>query len=239
MKNILLILSLTLSVTLFGQYNKEYYILELNTINDAFSKRLESYATNFSHEMSRNSTIDSVAKLRNSYFISVMQETSNNGKTFYSMIDSIPDGKRGHDECFGNPRYFSAAKIEYPESFPVFNDLGLEVNGEIMYQVIRSYIIEAKCTDIKGLVQIAVNDMKKNYKVNKLSERFLKSYQNSSSHNDIIKRLGDGKYGSSTMVIVSERKLSNGKWAYEVLIRNVIEFTAPIDRKNKSDTIRK
>ena len=42
MKKILLILSLIFSVTLFGQQDKAYYILDLDPINDSISKRIES-----------------------------------------------------------------------------------------------------------------------------------------------------------------------------------------------------
>lgn len=229
MKNILLILSLALSVTLFGQSNKEYYILELNTINDAFSKRLESYATNISHEMSRNSTIDSVAKIRNSYFISVMQETSNNGKTFNSMIDSIPHGKIGHTECFGKPTFFNAPKIIYPELFITIPELKLKISSEIMYQVTWQNTLSEYQNSKIILINKAIKEIKETYKVDKLSQKILGEYQQSTAHNKIIKEKGNGEYGASTLIIISEEKLKNGKWFYELMIRNVVIFTKKED----------
>ena len=57
----------------------------------------------------------------------------------------------------------------------------------------------------------------------------INEYKNSKSHNDIIKQKGDGEYGSSTMYIITEKKISNGKWEYEVMIRNLIIFAEPIN----------
>jgi hypothetical protein len=79
------------------------------------------------------------------------------------------------------------------------------------------------------LVQKAVKDIKQYYEVDRISEKVLERYQGSKSHNDIIKERGNGEYGSSTMVIISEKKLSNGKWSYEIMIRNLIIFTEPIN----------
>jgi hypothetical protein len=227
MKKILLILSLLFSVTLFGQQDKAYYILDLDPINDSISKRIESYVSVFSHDLNRSSALDVRAKIRNSYFISVIQQTSKTDESFSSMVDSIPGGKIGHTACFGKPNYFSPAIVKYPEMFPTFTEIGLKVKGEIMYQVIWSNTLNERQTSHTQLVQKAVEGIKKAYKVDKLSQKVLNEYKNSKSHNSIIKERGDGKYGSSTMVIISEKKLSNGKWSYEIMIRNLIIFTEP------------
>ena len=98
-----------------------------------------------------------------------------------------------------------------------------------MYQVIWSNTLNERQTSKSQLVQKAVEDIKKAYKVDKLSQKVLNEYKNSKSHNSIIKERGDGEYGSSTMVIITEKRLPNGKWAYEVMIRNLIIFTEPIN----------
>ena len=229
MKKILLGLVITFSVTLFGQQNKTYYIEDLNSINDSISKKIELYVSTLSHGLNRNLLLDERAKLRNSYFISVVQQTSNTGGKFSDMIDSIPDGKIGHTECFGKPSYFSPAEVKYPELFPSLDNLNLKVKGEIMYQVIWSTVLDGKQTSQDQLVQRAVDDIKKAYRVGKLSQKVISEYRNSKSHNDIIKERGDGDYGSSTMVILSEKKLPNGKWEYEVMIRNLIIFTGLVN----------
>jgi len=229
MKKILLTLSITLTVTLFGQQNKEYYIEDLNPINDSISKKIELYVSSFSHDLDRNTLLDERAKLRNSYFISVVQQTSKAGGKFSDMIDSIPGGKIGHTECFGKPSYFSPPEVGYPELFPSLYSINLKVKGEIMYQVVWSAILKDKQTSRDQLVQNAVDDIKKKYGVNKLSQKVISEYRNSKSHNNIIKERGDGEYGSSTMYIITEKKLSDGKWAYEVMIRNLIIFTEPIN----------
>lgn len=229
MKKILLILSIVFSVTLFGQQDKVYYIIDLDPINDSISKRIESYVSTFSHDLDRSLDLDNKARVRNSYFLSVIQQTSKTGESFSSMVDSIPGGKIGHTACFGKPNYFSPAVVKYPEMFPTFTEMGLKVKGEIMYQVIWSNTLNERQTSKNQLVQKAVEDIKKAYKVDKLSQKVLNEYKNSKSHNSIIKERGDGEYGSSTMVIITEKKLPNGKWAYEVMIRNLIIFTEPIN----------
>jgi hypothetical protein len=230
MKIILLILSSIFSVALFGQQDKAYYISDLSPINDSISKGIESYVSIFSHDLDRSTELDNKAKIRNAYFINVIQQTSKTGKTFSSMVDSIPSGKIGHSECFGNPDYFSPAKVGFPELFLAFTEMNLKVKGEIMYQVIWSNVLNVRQTSQTQLVQKAVGDIKKAYKVDKLSQKVLNEYKNSKSHNTIIKERGGGKYGSSTMVIISEKKLSNSKWSYEIMIRNLIIFTEPINQ---------
>jgi hypothetical protein len=79
------------------------------------------------------------------------------------------------------------------------------------------------------LIQKAVNDIKKTYNVTRLSQKVINEYKNSKSHNGIIKQRGDGEYGSSTMYIITEKKMPNEKWEYEVMIRNLILFTDPIN----------
>ena len=87
MKKILLALDITFSVTLFGQQNKAYYIEDLNYINDSISKKIELYVSSFSHDLDRNILLDERAKLRNSYFISVVQQTSKAGGQFSDMLE--------------------------------------------------------------------------------------------------------------------------------------------------------
>jgi hypothetical protein len=229
MKKILLTLAITFSVTLFGQQSKTYYIGDLNPINDSISKKIELYVSSFSHDLDRNILLDERAKLRNSYFISVVQQTSRTGAQFSDMVDSIPGGKIGHTECFGKPSYFSPSVVKYPELFPNLYNMDLKVKGEIMYQVIWSNTLDEKQTSQNQLVQRAVEDIKKTYGVRKLSQKVLNEYKNSKSHNDIIKERGDGKYGSSTMYIITEKELPNGKWSYEIMIRNLIIFTEPVN----------
>jgi hypothetical protein len=145
------------------------------------------------------------------------------------MLDSIPEGKTGHTECFGKPNYFSPAEVNCPELFPIFKEMSLGVSGEIMYQVIWANTLSERQISKTQLIQKAVEDIKEDYRVDKLSQHVLNKYKNSKSHNKIIKERGDGEYGSSTMVIITEKKLPNGKWAYEVMIRNLIVFTEPVN----------
>lgn len=229
MKPILLILSIAFSASLLGQNDKKYYVDNLNKINDSISKRLESYVLDFSHDIDRDATLNAKAKIRNSYFISVIQQTSNTGKSFHSILDSIPGGAIGHMKCFGKPSYFSEAQMSYPEALPVFCDLQLKVSGEIMDQITWSYILKERQTNQEELIQKAVDHIKKVCKTSKFSQIFISDYQNSKSHNKTIMKRGDGKYGTSTMYIIAEKQLPGGKWSYEIIIRNLIIFTNPVN----------
>jgi hypothetical protein len=155
MQKILLILAIAFSATLFGQQDKTYYIDDLTSINDNTSKKVESYVSLFSHDLNRNTGLDKRAKLRNSYFISVVQQTSKSGELFSSMLDSIPDGRIGHTKCFGRSGYFVPAEVGYPELFPNLYDLNLKVDGEIMYQVAWSKVLNERQTSNIELVQKA------------------------------------------------------------------------------------
>jgi hypothetical protein len=145
------------------------------------------------------------------------------------MVDSIPYGKIGHRECFGKPNYFSHSTEKCPDLYLTLPGINLRVNGEIMYQVIWSNVLNQRQTSHVQLIQKAVNDIKKIYNVTRLSQKVINEYKNSKSHNGIIKQRGDGEYGSSTMYIIAEKKMSDGKWEYEVMIRNLILFTDPIN----------
>jgi hypothetical protein len=240
MKKILLILSIVFSVTLFGQQDKAYYILDLKTINGNVNVLLENYTIEFSHNVENNVTLNERAKIRNLYFINVFKETSISGKSFYSMLSGkIAKGKEGHKECFGNPAYFkSPANYKYPEMFPALDSIGLKVVGEIMYQVTITDTLNEKASSYKSLAQNAIDniefvwgvgDSQKSHIKHGFEKTILKKYKGSEHHNEIIKSRGIGDYGSSTMVIITEKKLPNGKWAYEFMIRNLIIFTEPIN----------
>ena len=229
MKPILLILSIAFSASLLGQNDKNYYVDDLNKINDGISKRLESYVLAFPHDIDRDATLNAKAKIRNFYFISVIQQTSNTGKSFHSILDSIPGGAIGHMKCFGKPSYFSEAQMTYPEALPVFYDLQLKVSGEIMDQITWSCILKERQTNQEELIQKAVDHIKKVKKTSKLSQIFISDYQNSPLHNKAIMKRGNGKYGSSTMYIISEKQLPEGKWFYEIIIRNLIIFTNQVN----------
>jgi hypothetical protein len=228
MKNVIFFFLITSSIVLFSQQDKLYYIVDIDEVNDQLALRLENYVELFSHKLNRNNLINITAKQRNNYFIKVVENTSKSGNLFSEMIDSIPHGKIGHAECFGKPNFFKAPKISYPEMFKTFSDLSIEGCGEIMYQVSWQNTLNEYQNSKLVLINKAIKEIKETYKVDKLSQKILDAYKNSNSHNKIIKEKGNGEYGISTMVIISEEKLENGKWFYELMIRNLIVFTRKI-----------
>jgi hypothetical protein len=203
--------------------------MDINEVNDHLALRLESYAETFSHKLTRNNLLNERAKVRNNYFINVIETNSKSGKFFSDMVDSIPHGKIGHTECFGKPNFFIAPEIIYPDLFITIPELKLKISSEIMYQVTWQNTLNEYQSSKIILINKAIKEIKENYNVDKLSHKIIDSYQHSASHNKIIKEKAEGEYGTSTIVIISEEKLKNGKWFYELMIRNVIVFTSKAD----------
>ncbi len=229
MKKIIILFLITSSIASFSQQVKLYYIMDINEVNDHLALRLESYAETFSHKLTRNNLLNERAKVRNNYFINVIETNSKSGKFFSDMVDSIPHGKIGHTECFGKPNFFIAPEIIYPDLFITIPELKLKISSEIMYQVTWQNTLNEYQSSKIILINKAIKEIKENYNVDKLSHKIIDSYQHSASHNKIIKEKAEGEYGTSTIVIISEEKLKNGKWFYELMIRNVIVFTSKAD----------
>lgn len=229
MKKKIILFLITSSIASFSQQVKLYYIMDIDEVNDHLALRLESYAETFSHKLMRNSLLNERAKLRNNYFIKVIEANSKLGKSFSDMVDSIPSGIMGHTECFGKPIFFNAPKISYPKLFITIPELKLKISSEIMYQVTWQNTLNEYQSSKIILINKAIKEIKETYKVDKLSQKILDEYQHSASHNKIIKEKAEGEYGTSTIVIISEVKLKNGKWFYELMIRNVIVFTSKVD----------
>jgi hypothetical protein len=228
-KKIIILFLITSSIASFSQQVKLYYIMDINEVNDHLALRLESYAETFSHKLTRNNLLNERAKVRNNYFINVIETNSKSGKFFSDMVDSIPHGKIGHTECFGKPNFFIAPEIIYPDLFITIPELKLKISSEIMYQVTWQNTLNEYQSSKIILINKAIKEIKENYNVDKLSHKIIDSYQHSASHNKIIKEKAEGEYGTSTIVIISEEKLKNGKWFYELMIRNVIVFTSKAD----------
>ena len=229
MKKIVVLFLITSSISSFSQQVKLYYTMDIDEVNNHLALRLESYAETFSHKLTRNNLLNERAKVRNNYFINVIEASSKLGKSFSDMVDSIPHGKIGHTECFGKPNFFIAPKNIYPELFITIPELKLKISSEIMYQVTwRETSSEFQNSKII-LINKAIKEIKETYKVDKLSQKILDEYQHSTSHNKIIKEKGNGEYGTSTLIIISEEKLKNSKWFYELMVRNVVIFTKKED----------
>jgi len=172
--------------------------------------------------LDRNSTLDSFAKVRANYFLDVMEINSTSGKSFFTLLKNIPKGNKAHYKCFGDSLYFRSPKTEYPENFPAFPDLGIEIKGEIMQEAVWGNTFTSK-VPVEKIIDMAISKIEKDYG-NTLSGKILESYKKSESHDSCIKQRGHGKYGLSTRILVSEIN-HNGSWIYEVMVYNLIVFT--------------
>ena len=54
--------------------------MNIYEVNDHLALRLESYAETFSHKLTRHNLLNERAKVRNNYFINVIETNSKSGK---------------------------------------------------------------------------------------------------------------------------------------------------------------
>lgn len=183
---------------------------------------LNSYVGGWGKELRRNGSLDSCAKLRANYFLDVFQKNSESGKSVSDMMDHIPKNHNAHDQCFGNSMYFEPPTTKYPKPFVTLPNLGLEVKGEIMQEISWEKSYKNK-QDFQDIVNLSISSIKGYYR-NTISNLILNGYKESELHNLEIKKRGDGDYGISTRILISEKRVGD-LWKYEVLIYNVIVFT--------------
>ena len=218
MKKIAFILfTLVFVPTLIGQ---TFYRYSLPYVNNKIDSCLDAYSHEGSKDLVRHITLDSCARSRADYYLDVIETNSRYGKSFSNMLDSISYGHAAHTELFGNSRYFKKPQTTYPVPFKNIKSIGVRTKGEIMQEITwsKTYPQKQKPNEVVKDAVEAINDP--------IHEHIVNGYKESKSHNDIIKKWGDGKFGTSTRVLVSEKKEGNA-WTYEIMIYNVAVFSTP------------
>ena len=197
-----------------------FFRYSLPYINDKIDSCLDAYSHEGSKDLIRNSVLDSCARARADYFLDVIELNSMSGKSFSEMLDSISYGASAHTEVFGNPGYFKKPQTTYPIPFKTVKSIGVRTKGEIMQEIVweGQYNQKQKPNEV---VKDAVKAI-----TGPVHDHILKGYKASPSHNSIIQKWGDGKFGTSTRVLVYQIQKGN-VWFYQVMIYNVAVFSSP------------
>ncbi|MEI6697011.1 MAG: hypothetical protein WCO13_13205 [Bacteroidota bacterium] len=235
MKNIIkkAVIILIILMTMFSVYgtaqSQIFYRYSLPSTNDMLDSCLKLYVQTVLNNLERNNSLDLFAKSRVDYYLDVIQINLEEGKDLFSIFDYIPGDYRAHLELFGDPMYFTKPKTNYPDKYQKNITEGLEGNGEIMQELVF-YWQEYK--RIQSGKDIVLKVIKKNESKDKmfLHLSLFYDYKNSPPHNRSILRKGDGKFGTSTRILISEKKVGN-LWVYEAMIYNVVVFSKPIRKE--------
>lgn len=223
-KKVLIAYLLIFSIKSWGQ---SFYRYDLNQTNDCIAKEMDLYVNslNTGKDLLRNSSIDSCARLRTEYFLDLLEINAKSKGYLRELLDSVPPGKKAHQECFGNPSFFLPSEGKYPISFFDVINQGVRTTGEVMGWF-RSVIEFDSKQNPNEIVRLTLEEIKNLHGISP-AKKMITNYQKSKSHDQVIKNRGDGKFGSSTEALVLERKIGN-KWIYEVVIFNVVNFTTQI-----------
>ncbi|MCX6230844.1 MAG: hypothetical protein NTZ33_04815 [Bacteroidetes bacterium] len=225
---ILIILMTMISVKGTAQ-SQIFYRYSLPYTNDMLDSCLKLYVQTVLNNLERNNSLDLFAKSRVDYYLDVIQTNLEEGKDLFSIFDYIPGDYRAHQELFGNPMYFTKPKTNYPDKYQINVTEGLEGNGEIMQELVFYW---QEYNRIQSGKDIVLKVIKKNESKGKmfLHLSLFYDYKNSPPHNRSILRKGDGKFGTSTRILISEKKVGN-LWVYEAMIYNVVVFSKPIKKE--------
>ena len=224
MKSILLLLVIFTPYLLAAQKSKTFSIFNLGKQTSMFDSSIKVYVRKFDHSLERNHTIDSIASLRTTYFLKLIAATTQNG-SLDKIFDQIPIGHHAHARFFGFPDYFKEPEnISYPDALPDIKALGLYVKSEILQEEYWHGESETPIQD-KEIIKRALNTIQLKFG----SDYLLSGYKESEEHNSIIVKDGNGKYGSSTKILLSKWfNESKNVWEYETIVMNCTSFSKPM-----------
>jgi hypothetical protein len=222
----------------FDCYSQDVRILDyekspVEHVSQVLDKRMDRYVEKFNHDLERDDFLDFCAAQRSYYFLSVLEETSESkGVSLWKVFDQIPaegPSKNPHNELFDNPEYFMEPSTPYIEAIRDFQKMNLGIQSEIMqFHYWTKKYTERK--NIESLSNTIADELGNLSKSGILSQAILENYIASPSHHNAIIKDGNGQYGISTMVLMSERKLPSGEWKYEGIIINLVVFSKPLNR---------
>jgi len=206
---------------LAAQKSKTFSIFNLEKQTSRFDSSIKLYARKFDHSLERNYALDSIASLRTNYFLKVIEATTQNG-SLDEIFDHIPIDKEAHARFFGFPDYFKEPEnIVYPEALPDINDIGLYVKSEIQQEEYWYGESETPLQD-KEIIKRALKKIQLKFG----NDYLLSGYKESKEHNLIIINDGNGKYGSSTKILLSKWfNESKNVWEYETIVMNCTSFS--------------
>lgn len=229
MKNLILLIIVFLSNPLFSQnFENKISVIEMESLNEKYENFLDEYTSSFSNHVYRNRTLDSFARGRNMYFISLINGSLKDGRNPKDIIRSIAGGASGHKRNFGNPYFFKEGlDSKYFDLNSSFNKENLKINGEIMYNC-YFWFKEKNNLDESSIVNRFV---KKYTEDHKNDDFILDAYRRSYSHNEAIVKYGNGEIGTSTTIIINKIKNPESEYyEYSVILENITVFSKKIRR---------
>jgi hypothetical protein len=225
MKKISIIfISVLLVLNTKGQDLKIYSISDLYGEFSNFDHSIKSYTKDMDHRLVLTGGLNELASLRLDYFLSVIMETSRK-KSIDQIFDLIPQNTNAHYRYFGSPQKFKEpCCISYPEPLIDLLKDGVRVQAEIMQENYWGQTSKAELSD-KEIVRKAIEKIVQDFG----ADYILSGYKQSPHHNSIIVKYGEGKYGTSTKVLLSKKFNSKLEvWEYEVIIANCSLFSKPL-----------
>ncbi len=229
MRNLVILVILTLAYVGANAQTPKYHKAVMYSISNKLDLKMDSYVSLYRHDLDRIDFLDSCAFERANYYSSVIQETSEfRKKTIWESFRMIPDGTnelRAHHELFGDSIYFKRPNVNYIETFRDFPRSGLRIESEIMQQSYWSGKYKNKM-DLGIVLKHSL--LRLGDKSGDIESHILNEYIESDSHHKCIIKYGNGKYGISTVALISESKIDGCYWKYEVITFNVIVFSKPI-----------
>jgi hypothetical protein len=223
-KQTLILISILLVLNTNGQDLKTYSISDLSGEFSSFDRSVKSYAEDMDHKLVLAGGLNELASLRLDYFLSVIMETSRK-RSIDQIFDLIPQNTSAHYRYFGSPQKFKEpCCISYPEPLIDLLKDGVRVQAEIMQENYWGQISKTELSD-KEIVRKAIEKISQDFG----ADYILSGYKQSQHHNAIIVKYGEGKYGTSTKVLLSKKFNSKlGVWEYEVVIANCSLFSKPL-----------
>jgi len=207
-----------------GQDLKIYSISDLYGEFSNFDHSIKSYAKDMDHRLVLTGGLNELASLRLDYFLSVIMETSRK-KSIDQIFDLIPQNTSAHYRYFGSPKKFKEpCCISYPEPLVDLLKDGVSVQAEIMQENYWGQTSKSELSD-NQIARMAIEKIAQDYG----RDYILEGYKQSPHHNSIIVKYGEGKYGTSTKILISKKFNTVLKvWEYEVVIANCSLFSKPL-----------
>jgi hypothetical protein len=196
----------------------------LDHVNNSYFMDLNEYTSGSGNQILRNSSLDSFAEVRLNYYMSLMEEAVNSGKSLKEAVRQIPYGSTAHSRYFGNPEFFREGNVKY-------TDLNIKIkkeNAKVVSEIMQNRRFTFWSSDLMSIEDV-YNEYAETYYSKNERDFILRSYLKSSGHKGAIDRHGIGRTGSCTKVLMTKIwKDQYKKWEYTILIENVTVFSEKI-----------
>lgn len=232
-KSIVIIMLCMIWAGVLGQ-TWDYERIPAEGVSKILDKKMKEYVQNFDHSLERSVFLDYFANERSNYFLSVLEETSETRRSSLGRIfNQLPAGDSSalcHNELFGKSKYF----IEPPTPYVTFTKKLDEINVLVNNEILQLHYWTKKFkyqVDVNTIGNIAIQELSDLTPSGILGVAILENYKASKPHHRTIKTHGNGKYGISTSVLITEKKISENEWKYEAILINLVVFSKQLDNK--------